>query len=63
MKCAYCNKELTSGDKHPHFCNDCDSKNAQIIPIKFGWVCPKCGNVYAPDTTECNNCNNGCKAR
>lgn len=24
---------------------------------KYGWVCPKCGKVYAPDVKECFNCN------
>ena len=24
---------------------------------KYGWVCPKCGKVYAPDVKECMNCN------
>lgn len=24
-----------------------------------GWVCPKCGNVYAPWVKECCNCNGG----
>lgn len=23
---------------------------------KYGWVCPKCGKVYAPDVKECWNC-------
>lgn len=23
----------------------------------MGWVCPKCGKVYAPDVKECLNCN------
>lgn len=22
-----------------------------------GWICPKCGKVYAPDVKECSNCN------
>ena len=22
-----------------------------------GWICPKCGKVYAPDVKECLNCN------
>ena len=22
-----------------------------------GWICPKCGNVYAPWVCECDNCN------
>lgn len=24
---------------------------------RYGWVCPKCGKVYAPDVKECSNCN------
>lgn len=24
---------------------------------RYGWVCPKCGKVYAPDVKECWNCN------
>ena len=23
----------------------------------YGWICPKCGKVYAPDIKECLNCN------
>lgn len=29
-------------------------------PITFGlqgWTCPKCGYVWAPQTTGCSNCN------
>lgn len=25
--------------------------------IRQGWVCPKCGHVYAPSWYECTNCN------
>lgn len=25
--------------------------------LRYGWVCPKCGKVYAPDVKECLNCN------
>ena len=25
--------------------------------LKYGWVCPKCGRVYAPDVKECEHCN------
>lgn len=24
---------------------------------EYGWVCPKCGKVYAPDVKECFTCN------
>lgn len=23
----------------------------------YGWTCPKCGNVYSPNTAECYRCN------
>lgn len=23
-----------------------------------GWICPKCGRVYSPSTSECFYCNN-----
>lgn len=26
--------------------------------IEYGWVCPKCGRVYAPFTSMCCYCNN-----
>lgn len=25
--------------------------------IATGWICPKCGRVYSPDTSECWFCN------
>jgi len=24
---------------------------------EIGWVCPKCGNVYAPRALACSRCN------
>lgn len=26
--------------------------------METGWVCPKCGRVYAPSVKECYHCNN-----
>lgn len=26
------------------------------ITIMYGWVCPKCGNVWSPFTSQCSNC-------
>lgn len=31
-----------------------DNYNAWLT----GWMCPKCGRVYSPTTTECEHCNN-----
>lgn len=27
--------------------------------IRRGWMCPKCGNVYAPWVAGCRKCNGG----
>lgn len=32
-------------------------QNISAQSPKFGWICPKCGKVYAPDVKECWNCN------
>lgn len=27
------------------------------VPVwNYGWICPKCGSVWSPDTTCCTNC-------
>ena len=30
-------------------------------PYRSGWVCPKCGRSYSPDTLECQYCNTNIK--
>jgi hypothetical protein len=25
-------------------------------PLPYGWICPRCGRVWAPSVTECQNC-------
>lgn len=32
-------------------------QNISAQSPKYGWVCPKCGKVYAPDVKECQHCN------
>lgn len=31
--------------------------NSKISNMNNGWVCPKCGRVYAPYIPECWHCN------
>lgn len=45
-------------------CNACGAEGQHYnkvygsqIPITPGWVCPKCGSIYAPYTPECSRCN------
>ena len=28
----------------------------EVPVLKYGWICPKCGSVWSPDTTCCTNC-------
>lgn len=48
-RCKVCGKEFSytciTGEQHV------------AESPKYGWVCPKCGKVYAPDVKECYNCN------
>lgn len=32
-------------------------QNISAGSLRYGWVCPKCGKVYAPYVKECWNCN------
>lgn len=46
--------------------NDCPTATTTVsssgydfpLPIVYGWVCPKCGRVYAPSISMCCYCNN-----
>ena len=46
--------------------NDCPTATTTISssdynfpsPVVYGWVCPKCGRVYAPSTSMCCYCGN-----
>lgn len=35
--------------------NDTQTSTNPTI-IMYGWVCPKCGNVWSPFTSQCGNC-------
>jgi len=28
----------------------------ESIPKQYGWICPKCGSVWAPWVDQCKNC-------
>lgn len=30
--------------------------NTPMIPYQYGWICPKCGSVFAPHISQCPNC-------
>ena len=54
--CAECDK-LTSGN-----CENCRKLNETYFPTKplipvHGWICPKCGYVWAIWVDGCKNCN------
>lgn len=33
-----------------------DTQTSTNPAIMYGWVCPKCGNVWSPTTAQCNTC-------
>ena len=33
-----------------------DTQTSTNPTIMYGWVCPKCGNVWSPTTAQCNTC-------
>lgn len=33
-----------------------DTQTSTNSNIRYGWVCPKCGNVWSPTTAQCNTC-------
>lgn len=33
-----------------------DTQTSTNPTIMYGWVCPKCGNVWSPFTSQCIHC-------
>ena len=31
-----------------------------VEPLNYGWICPKCGRVYSPSTSQCPFCGGAC---
>ena len=57
MKCK-CGRDLTTGDLNG-MCLTCyNNQNTKINePPPVGWICPKCGFVWAVWVDGCSNCN------
>ena len=57
MKCK-CGRDLTTGDLNG-MCLTCfNNQNTGINgPPPVGWICPKCGCIWAPQTEGCDYCN------
>lgn len=64
-KCIYCGSELTTGD-YNGVCSICRNAGFDVwrppqvidtekmIPIMYGWVCPRCGAVHSPYKYSCD---------
>lgn len=37
--------------------NDWVNKPDMLSDYNVGWMCPKCGSIYGPNTQECYRCN------
>ena len=60
MKCA-CGRELSTSDLNG-MCSECfNNQNkadyCRIENLPTGWICPKCGYVWAIWVNWCSNCN------
>ncbi len=60
MKCK-CGKELSTGDLNG-MCMECfNNQNLEEYckteKLHIGWMCPKCGFVWAVWVDGCSNCN------
>ncbi len=54
--CLQCGINLTTGDSDG-YCFKCKEYRKLLKPMITGWVCPRCGAVYAPHINECSRCN------
>ena len=34
-------------------------QGVSVEPLNYGWICPKCGRVYSPSTSQCFHCGGG----
>ena len=74
MKCWKCQNEMINTIGGNYHCPNCDFSlhdlvyrgpsvdtlpQSNIVPYQYGWICPKCGRVYAPGTIMCSFCGNG----
>ena len=65
-KCRKCSKHWNSSDYRrqsyslPPIQSWPDLEFENIKPIgQMGWICPKCGRVYSPSTSQCLYCGGG----
>ena len=73
MKCWKCNSEMINTIGGNYHCPNCyfslsdliyrgsalnTFPQEDIISYQYGWICPKCGRVYAPGTVMCSFCGN-----
>ena len=55
MKCK-CGRDLTTGDLNG-MCLECFNNQKRTENACIGWICPKCGCVWAPQIEGCDYCN------
>lgn len=62
FKCQECNHTWTDFEKTqmPPITAWPNMEEAiSVEPLNYGWICPKCGRVYSPSTSQCLFCGGG----
>ena len=59
FKCKHCSHEWTDHEWYDGGLSY-QPKPDDLNPHKeYGWICPKCGRVYSPSTSQCFHCGGG----
>ena len=57
FKCKHCSHEWTDHEWYDGGLSYQPQLNDPNPLKEYGWICPKCGRVYAPHMDWCTNCN------
>lgn len=54
--CSKCGHQLSSSadDFMNGLCSLCKAESVKVQPLFYGWICPRCGVVHSPFSTQCN---------
>jgi uncharacterized OB-fold protein len=63
FKCKHCDHIWTGFERYqisPATTGPALEPMDSVEPLNYGWICPKCGRVYSPTTSQCLFCGGAC---